>query len=131
MFIHFSTELQIMTVYRLEGAVVPYLIHSHIVSRVLGLSPSSVMPSESQGFQDKSYSFVQKGVMHVTKKKQKKTSQLQQKHKRKEVHSCRPWKSWSLNSLGKGHYACAYSCHLKKTPKLRQTFRVIQTANTS
>lgn len=61
-----------MTVYRLEGAVVPNLIHSHIVSRVLGLSPSSVMPSESQGFQDKSYSFVQKGVTRVTKKKKKK-----------------------------------------------------------
>lgn len=60
-----------MTVYRLEGAVVPNLIHSHIVSRVLGLSPSSVMPSESQGFQDKSYSFVQKGVTRVTKKKKK------------------------------------------------------------
>lgn len=61
-----------MTVYRLEGAVVPKLIHPHIVSRVLGLSPSSVMPSESQGFQDKSYSFVQKGIMHVTKGKKKK-----------------------------------------------------------
>lgn len=60
-----------MTVYRLEGAVVPNLIHSHIVSRVLGLSPSSVMPSESQGIQDKSYSFVQKGVTRVTKKKKK------------------------------------------------------------
>lgn len=51
-----------MTVLCLEGALVPNLIYSHTMSRVPGLTPSSVMGSESQGFQDKSCHFVQKGV---------------------------------------------------------------------
>lgn len=85
-------------------------------------------PSESQGFQDKSYSFVQKGIMHVTK--EKKSSQLQQKHKRKEVHSYRPCKSWSPDSLGKITMHVLIHVSSKKPPKLRQAFVVIQTANT-
>lgn len=109
-----------MTVYRLEGAVVPNLIHPHIVSRVLGLSPSSVMPSESQGFQDKSYSFVQKGIMHVTKgKKKSHFSKSTRERKSKTIDHGSP-EVLTLQEKVTVHVLIHVSS--KKTPKLRQTF---------
>lgn len=104
MLIHFNTKLQITTVHCLEGAVVPNLIDSHTVSRVPGLTPSSVMHSESQGFQGKSYSFVRKELCTLQETENFSESTREMK--------CRTIAHTKEKILGSGHYMFAYSCQL-------------------
>lgn len=104
MLIHFNTKLQMTTVHCFEGAVVPNLIHSHTVSRVPGLTGSSVMHSESQGFQDKSYSFVRKEFYALEETENFSESTREMK--------CRTIVHTKEKILGNGHYIFAYSCQL-------------------